>query len=250
MQCSWLQHCFIAQTVFKLLKFTKACKRIYHYASSKNFDVFILCVFITGALYYALCKLILNQLIEKRFVRLCDQSHVRDAYSLQRWNPICNSACRRNRATSNNDQIKPLHFVNVQVKDSLFKQVQDRENRSVPTATIIFFCCAWTVETSWAEDLFSALDISPHVSTSIAISSVWSYLILVSDQISTIQIHGILNLFIKKPTAIGMHQEKSYGSQRPVVWFTVARGQYEPSGQADARRNTKSAQANKLISLN
>jgi len=54
--------------VIKLLKFTKACKRIYHYASSKNFDVFILCVFITGALYYALCKLILNQLIEKRFV--------------------------------------------------------------------------------------------------------------------------------------------------------------------------------------
>ena len=103
------------------------------------FYVFILCVFITGALYYALCKLILNQLIEKRFVRLCDQSHVRDAYSLQRWNPICNSACRRSRATSNNDQIKPLHFVNVQVKDSLFKQVQDRENRSVPTLQLSFF---------------------------------------------------------------------------------------------------------------
>ena len=27
--------------VIKLLKFTKACKRIYHYASSKNFEVFI-----------------------------------------------------------------------------------------------------------------------------------------------------------------------------------------------------------------
>lgn len=30
-------------------------------------------------------------------------------------------------------------------------------------------------------------------------------------------------------------KKKSYGSQRPVVVFTVARGQYDPNGQAKAK---------------
>ena len=33
-------------------------------------------------------------------------------------------------------------------------------------------------------------------------------------------------------------KKKSYGSQRPVVVFTVARGQYDPNGQAKAKKQT------------
>jgi hypothetical protein len=81
----------------------------YHYASSKDLDVFVLRVLIAGALYYALCsKLTLNQLTEKEEKKAMLYI-VHGAYSLERWNPACNSACRRTQSNTEPGQTTSLH---------------------------------------------------------------------------------------------------------------------------------------------
>lgn len=50
-----------------------------------------------------------------------------------------------------------------------------------PTAAVVLPCCARTVVTSRAEDLFGALDIGPHVSASATVRRVRGDLVLVPD---------------------------------------------------------------------
>lgn len=95
-----------------------------------------------------------------------------------------------------------------------------------PSAAVVLPCCARTVVTSRAEDLFGALDIGPHVSASAAVRRVRGDLVLVPDirsppTVETHAWHGTLNPSV----AVVAGRNASYGSQRPVVWFAVARGQ-------------------------
>jgi hypothetical protein len=102
----------------------------YHYASSKDLDVFVLRVLIAGALYYALCsELTLNQLTEKEKKAMSYIVH--GAYSLERWNRAYNSACRRNRATLTKSN-HLTSYVKVQVKVNAC-----RRNRACSTHPVL-----------------------------------------------------------------------------------------------------------------